>query len=156
MDAVFSGQSIMRRQLFKHYSEVPESWMAIAPNFSFEGDPKMYSGDDGSFLYDPVTLIKAQVTRDIAEHALKVNSWYRSPLLNARTKGAAPLSEHLLGRAVDISTRGRSREHLYLAGMSAGWTSFGFYNTFIHFGTSGRRWFGSQEAKRIWLPILSK
>lgn len=129
--------------------------MAIAPNFSFEGDPKMYSRDDGSFLYDPVTLVRMQVTRNIAEHPLTVNSWYRSPLLNARTPGAAPLSEHPMGKAVDISTRGRNREHIYLAALAAGWTSFGFYTSFIHLGTTGRRWFGSTKAKRIWLPILN-
>lgn len=128
--------------------------MAIAPNFSFEGDPRMYSRDDGSFYYDPVTLIMMQTTRNIVNHALWVNSWYRSPLLNAITRGASPVSEHLVGRAVDISTVGYDRERIYRAGIEAGFTSMGFYNTFIHFGRSGKRWFGSHQSKLIWAPIL--
>lgn len=146
----------MHRLLFQHWSQVPDSWMAIAPNFSFEGDPKMVSADTGAFLFDPLTLTLMQGTRDIAGHSLRVNSWYRSPLLNARTRGAAPLSQHVEGRAVDISTRGRDREHVYLSAMASGWTSFGFYETFIHVGTSGKRWFGSQRAKKLWAPILHK
>lgn len=145
----------MRRKLFQHYSEVPASWMAIAPNFSFAGDPKMVSADTGAFLYDPVILIQAQVMRDVLELPLTVNSWYRSPLLNAHTPGASPISEHPQGRAIDFSTRGRDRAQMYWAARVAGFTSFGFYKTFIHVGTSGKRWFGSHEAKRIWTPLLN-
>ena len=144
----------MKRTLFDHWSMVPDSWMAPFSYFSFEGDPKMVSSDDGSFLYDPVTLMMAQSMRYSFGGSLEVNSWYRSLLLNSVTPGAVPLSEHPQGRAIDFSTRGRNRASMFRAAKEAGFTSFGFYNTFIHVGRSGRQWFGSQEAKQVWEPIL--
>jgi len=45
--------------------------------------------------------------------------------------GGAPLSQHLR-LAADISLVGHDKRALLLACRRAGFTSFGFYNTFLH------------------------
>lgn len=129
--------------------------MAVCPSFTFQGDKKM-AAPDGSFLYDEETLTRLQRYRDIMAAPVRINSLYRTPMQNAMTPGASPTSEHLNGRAVDLSTRGRDPEQCWHAAVMAGFTGLGFYNTFIHVDTGRERaWFGSRSAKALWTPILS-
>lgn len=78
--------------------------------------------------------------------SLTINSAYRSPEKNASVGGATG-SQHMQGKAVDISTRGMddlTKRSLLSKAMEAGFTSFGFYPTFMHADTrAGKaRWVG--------------
>lgn len=42
--------------------------------------------------------------RELYGKPIKVNSGYRSPMVNAATENASPTSDHMAGRAADIDT----------------------------------------------------
>lgn len=135
--------------LFEHFSHVPERWMVSFPNFTFKGDPALYCPADGSFFYDYQMLTLLQRYRFISQKPVNINSGHRSPSYNARLAGA-PLSQHLR-LAFDISLNNRDHMEEYKMLKQAGFTSFGFYETFIHVDRRpGAFWFGSSAAKRLW------
>ena len=108
---------------------------------------------NGEFYWHKATFDAIQHARDMLGHPLRINSAHRHWLHNIAVRGA-PRSSHLF-IALDVSTRGRDRGRIYHALLKAGFTSFGFYKTFIHVDLRpGRRWYGSVEAKEIWEPIL--
>lgn len=138
--------------LFKHYTHVPKNVMMGFPNFSFEGDPKLYCPLTGEFFYDYTTLSNLQRYRFYSDKPTRINSGHRSPLHNSRV-GGVPLSAHL-ALAVDINLVGRDFVEEYEHLKRAGFSSFGFYNTFIHVDMRpGRHWFGSISAKKHWQSL---
>jgi uncharacterized protein YcbK (DUF882 family) len=72
-----------------------------------------------------------QSARTALRRPVAVLSAYRSPIHNARV-GGAPRSRHLFGDAFDIRRSGHNDRLLYDALVEAGFTGFGFYQTFIH------------------------
>jgi len=46
------------------------------------------------------TARRLEIVRSLTAHPIHINSWYRSPELNAAV-GSAPTSQHILGEAVD-------------------------------------------------------
>lgn len=138
--------------LFRHYTDVPSYFMDTFPNFSFRGDPQLYCPLTGAFYYDETTLSNLQRYRFYSGKSVRLNSGHRSPLHNSRV-GGAPLSAHLR-LAIDINLVGRDYVREYELLKRAGFTSFGFYNTFIHVDMRpGRRWFGSKSAKQYWQSL---
>jgi len=64
--------------------------------------------------------------------------------------GGAPFSQHLK-LAADISTLGHDRRKLLRACRNAGFTGFGFYNTFLHIDLGRpRNWWSGEKAKQLW------
>ena len=83
---------------------------------------------------NPKAMDALQAVRTALGRPLVINSAYRCPEHN-RNVGGAKNSQHLWGNAFDISTRGMSeleRLELMDAAKEAGFTGFGFYNTFLH------------------------
>lgn len=74
-------------------------------------------------------------------HALIVNSGYRSPEHNAKTKGAAPNSYHVKGLAADIRPQDPKKvdELWELADRMNQTGGVGRYNTFVHVDRRGVR-----------------
>lgn len=102
----------------------------------------MASKGDGSIQIHVETLDKADKLREMAGHALVINSWYRD-LEHNRKVGGGSKSEHLNGRALDISLHNvKNPKHLYELAKLAGFTGFGFYDTFMHVDTGKPRFWG--------------
>lgn len=94
-----------------------------------------------------------QKARSDVRRAFYILSAHRCSLHNARI-GGAPLSQHLK-LAADISTHGHNRRLLFLACRRAGFTGFGFYQSFLHIDLGRpRHWYGGQKAKGLWQIYL--
>jgi uncharacterized protein YcbK (DUF882 family) len=137
--------------LYSHWSDTNDrEW----PYRNFKRT-EFASKDNGEFYWHQRTFDAVQRARDILAHPLRVNSGHRSWLYNIAI-GGAPRSAHLF-IALDISTRRYNRARIYHALKKAGFQSFGFYETFIHVDMRPwRQWYGSQEARQIWAPILAR
>jgi hypothetical protein len=98
-----------------------------------------------SELMDKLEALRATVGKP-----LRVNSGYRSPEYNATLEGAAPKSEHVQGRAVDISMAGHDPAEFYAAAKAIGFRGFGFYpephNNFMHLDIGAARTWGRPGA----------
>jgi uncharacterized protein YcbK (DUF882 family) len=75
---------------------------------------------------------------------LVLNSGYRTPRRNATIEGAAANSQHIHGRAADISVEGVSHRDVRDAAEASGAPGLGRYASFTHLdvGPPGRRWRG--------------
>lgn len=132
--------------LYSHYSDIPDDvwrWANFSPD-----EPNLACPCCGEFFLNPVAMDCLQRTRTLLGEPLTINSGHRCGVHNALV-GGAPLSEHKK-LALDISLRGLDRFTVYDAAKKAGFTTFGFYQTFLHADTRpGRRWYGA-GAKRLW------
>lgn len=116
------------------------------PNFSRE---EFACADCGQNYYWPLFMDKLQAARISVGRPFIILSGHRCGLHNARV-GGAPLSQHLR-LAVDISTHEHDRGSLFYACEKAGFTGFGFYQTFLHIDLGRpRKWWSGEKAKRIW------
>ena len=75
---------------------------------------------------------------------LVLNSGYRTPRRNATIEGAAVNSQHIHGRAADISVAGVPHRDVRDAAEASGAPGMGRYASFTHLdvGPPGRRWRG--------------
>lgn len=97
----------------------------------------------------PDFMDRLEAARVKSGRAFHILSAHRCALHNARV-GGAPLSQHLK-LAADIAVYNHQREALYHACRNAGFTGFGFYQTFLHIDLGRSRfWYGSQKAKDLW------
>jgi hypothetical protein len=127
--------------LYAHYSHIPvHAW-----HYRWFTPRELASKGDGSLLVDHDAISKLERMREILGKPLIITSAYRDPLHNARV-GGAPMSMHRFGRAFDIASQGRVRQELYQAAVEAGFTGFGFYNTFLHVDTGRKRQWGKSAA----------
>lgn len=133
----------MAYKLYQHWSEVNLEWFKLHwPDFTPEElSSREDHGGDGSFLLVPHALDSLQAVRTALRRALHINSAYRDPIHNAKV-GGAPLSQHKFGTAFDISLRNHNVKELYEASKKAGFTGFGFYNTFLHVDKGPARTWG--------------
>lgn len=123
--------------------------MKLSPNFSLsEFASKCGSETPQNVIANLTQLaIQLQVLRNEIGVSIIINSGYRSPKHNRRV-GGSPKSQHLQGRAADITARGFTPrqladviERLIREGkMQNG--GLGVYPTFVHYdiGGAGRRW----------------
>jgi len=86
---------------------------------------------------------------------LRINSGHRCALHNARV-GGAPLSLHKK-LAFDVALQGHDLRRLLRAARGAGFTGFGFGQTFLHLDLRGRpaHWFYGERSKARWISLLS-
>lgn len=104
----------------------------------------------GAFFRDEESFDALQHMRRALGRPVVLTSGHRSPLHNARV-GGAPRSAHL-AFAADILLAGHDRHALLSAAREAGFTGFGFYETFLHCDRRQppRHWYGSNRAKQLW------
>lgn len=134
--------------LYSNYSEVPwdyERW----PNFRPD-EPNLYCPLTGEFYFDEQALDALQQVRTMLGRPVHINSGHRSPIHNAMVGGKA-LSEHKrIAFDIDLSNH-PDRQEVFQACLHAGFTGFGFYQTFIHIDRGQpRSWFGN-GARGLWI-----
>lgn len=124
----------LNTRFYKHWSEIPRSiW--IWENFT----PKeIASKGDGSILIDVEALNKLQALRNSLGKPLIIKSAYRDPGHNTKV-GGAKNSNHLKGKAFDVSLHNQDKELLYGAAKACGFSGFGHYNSFLHLDTGKQR-----------------
>lgn len=135
--------------LYAHWSAAP--WDGARwPSFTAR---EVACRASGEYFHDPASFDALQRARDALGAPLRVTSGHRSAAHNAAI-GGAPLSAHL-AFAADVALDGRDPRALCEAARAAGFSSFGFYTTFIHLDRRrpARRWFGSHEAKERWTTL---
>ena len=132
--------------LYSHHSEVPAAawpWANFTP-------AELASRGDGSLLLEEDAIGRLQWARNQADRAFHIHSAYRDPIHNARV-GGAPRSRHKSGDAFDIGLLGHARHVLLNLCRAAGFTGFGFYQTFLHVDLGPRRtWYGGNIARQLW------
>lgn len=133
--------------------------MKLTANFS-----KMeFDSRDGSVMPDDVfqnikeLAINLQKIRDYLGEPMHINSGYRSPSHN-KAIGGSPNSQHLLGKAADITTKNFTAKELslviermiYQGEIKEG--GVGLYNGFVHYDIRGgrARWNSSNRYKDFW------
>jgi len=121
------------------------------PNFS---SPEMACRHCGEIYHWSEFMDRLQQARILAAKPFRIHSAHRCSLHNARI-GGAPLSQHLK-LAADIGLSGHEPRELYKSCRAAGFTGFGFYQTFLHIDLGPRRsWYGNtqhgnRKAKQLW------
>ena len=123
-------------------SRAPNNW----PHFSAS---EMACRHCGQGYYWPAFMRRLERARIVSGKPFHILSAHRCALHNARI-GGAPLSQHLR-LAADIAVYNHDRFALEAACRAAGFTGFGYYQTFLHIDLgSPRSWHGSQKAKELW------
>jgi len=127
--------------------DAPTPW--LWPNFTRAEMACRHCGEG----YDcPAFMDALQRARDISGRPFHILSAHRCAVHNARV-GGAPLSQHLW-LAADISLQGHSRRNLVTACKTAGFTGFGYYQTFLHIDLGpARKWYGGPKAKKLWQTL---
>ncbi len=106
----------------------------------------------GQMFYWSDFMERLQNARNISGRAFHILSAHRCALHNAHV-GGAPFSQHLR-LAVDISLVGHERHNLAQACKAAGFTGFGYYQTFLHIDLGPKRyWYGDLKAKTLWQTL---
>lgn len=102
----------------------------------------------------PEALDAVERLRRLLGVPVVLTSGHRCALHNARV-GGAPLSQHKR-LAFDVVLRGHDPARLLAAARAAGFTGFGFGNTFLHLDTRVRpaHWFYGQRSKARWTSVL--
>jgi uncharacterized protein YcbK (DUF882 family) len=94
-------------------------------------------------LLDVLAYIQTVATMEAgAPAAVVVNSGYRTPRRNATIEGAAQRSQHIFGRAADLTVEHLSQSRVAAIAGAAGAAGIGQYRHFTHIdvGREGRRW----------------
>lgn len=80
-------------------------------------------------VYDKIDRIRAQLNVP-----LHINSGYRCVAHNAELPDSKPNSQHLLGKAIDVSTANMTNEkrHEFLKYVHSEFNGIGFGKTFFH------------------------
>jgi uncharacterized protein YcbK (DUF882 family) len=105
--------------------------LKISKNFSLHE----FECHDGSHLVklDEVLIEKLQQLRDKIGLPITINSGYRTPEHNTKI-GGAPKSQHMLGKAADISVRGWTAKQITEMAETIGFGGIGIYHkqNFVH------------------------
>jgi uncharacterized protein YcbK (DUF882 family) len=99
---------------------------------------------------------RLQIMRDKLGKPMSITSCFRGPKLN-RAVGGVPNSQHLYGRAADISVTGHDRKEMVQAALDAGFTGIGLGRTFLHVDTRAGAltvWQYQASATALWVPAL--
>jgi hypothetical protein len=109
----------------------------------------------GETYVDAAALDALERLRCDLARPLVITSAHRCALHNARV-GGAPLSRHKR-LAFDIALAGHDPLRLVTAARAAGFTGFGFGQTFLHLDTRARpaHWFYGQRSIQQWTSVLS-
>lgn len=121
--------------IYRHWRDMPwdaNRWPDFHPS-------EIGCNHCGEAYYDPAALDMIQAARTHAGVPFILNSAHRCWRHNAAV-GGAPLSAHKK-IAFDVAVSDRTKSVIFRSLMEAGFTTFGFYGTFIHTDPRpGRRW----------------
>jgi len=140
--------------IFAHYSQVDtRHWRW--PNFPPD-EPYLACPCCGQLCVHEPSLDMLQRARELVGRPIRLNSGHRCVIHNARVRGA-PLSQHKK-IAFDVSLYDHNPQRLLACLREAGFSTFGFYRTFIHTDIRpGRRWFSkklSQQEVAQWNSVI--
>ncbi|MBU6297513.1 MAG: hypothetical protein KGJ79_15395 [Alphaproteobacteria bacterium] len=109
----------------------------------------------GEIAVWPEALDALEALRVAVAAPLVITSGHRCALHNARV-GGAPLSLHKR-LAFDVALKGHDPARLAMAARAAGFSGFGFGQTFLHLDTRARpgHWFYGQRSEQLWTSALS-
>lgn len=131
--------------IYEHWSDMPwdkDRW----PNFTAAEVSCRHCGES---YYDPLDFDMLQALRTNLGSAVDLNCGHRCEVHNILV-GGAPLSQHWVANAWDISIHRTDPAKLFAAASQAGYTTFGFYGTFMHTDLRpGRRW-ATKQGKVTW------
>ena len=100
---------------------------------------------------------RLQRMRDALGAPLIITSGFRNKALNTAV-GGARWSQHLLGRAADISIKGHDCKEMVQAALKAGFSGIGLGRAFLHVDTRPQDhvtvWEYNRGATQIWKPAL--
>lgn len=135
--------------IYSHFSDMP--WDAARwKNFT---PAELACRHCGEAYYDPLAFDVLQAARDNLGEPMRVNCGHRCAVHNAHV-GGAPMSQHKK-IAFDLSVRRTAPAKMLAACKSAGFTTFGFYQTFLHVDLRpGRRW-ATAGGKKTWKQFLT-
>ncbi len=120
------------------------------PHFS---DAEMACRHCGERYHWPEFMGRLERVRVAVARPVHILSAHRCALHNARI-GGAPLSQHLR-LAADISLHNHNPRVLLAACRRAGFTGFGYYQTFLHIDLGApRHWFANSHARAKWHNYL--
>jgi zinc D-Ala-D-Ala carboxypeptidase len=124
--------------IYAHYSEAPwseERWQ----NFSAK---ELACSCCGEYYHDDLSLDQLQSARSKSGRGYNINSGHRCVRHNKEVGGAAK-SQHLK-IAFDIALSGHDPRELETALRESGFTTFGYYGTFLHTDIRpGRIWYSN-------------
>ena len=115
--------------------------MKLTKNFKLKEFECKGGGKMPLDVYENVIKLagQLQILRDYTGRAITINSAYRNPEHNAKINGSSKKSQHLLGKAADITIEGLKPAEVYriiedlieLGEMLQG--GLGSYDTFTHY-----------------------
>jgi hypothetical protein len=134
---------------YSHWTQVPQDgkWTARWPNFSPQ---EIACRGTGALVVDEEAMDALQALRNMMGHPLIVVSAYRSPSHN-KAVGGAENSQHLRGRAFDISVANTDPHILIRAARKAGFRGIGTYprQGFVHVDVGPERTWGDPFPPRV-------
>tara|TARA_R110000824_G_scaffold43145_2_gene126602 strand:- start:252 stop:656 length:405 start_codon:yes stop_codon:yes gene_type:complete len=127
---------------YEHWSQVPRTgaawpWKYFVPE-------EVACQGTGKLLVNREFLNNLDNLRGILAHPVRVLSAYRSAYHNARVGGAV-FSRHLKADAADISIVGQDKIKIRDTAREAGFTGFGYYQTFLHVDLGRPRDWGKEK-----------
>lgn len=130
----------MGTRSFAHWRDVPTTYWRW-PSFSPE---EIACRGTGALLVDEEAMDRLQQLRTRIGKPIIVLSGYRSPEHNRRI-GGEKTSQHLQGKAFDISMANHQPQAFEIAARVAGFTGFGSYpdRNFMHIDTGPARSWGT-------------
>lgn len=134
--------------IYRHWREMPwdkNRW----PNFH---PSEMACRHCGESYYAPAAFDAIQSARTSAGIPFRINSAHRCWWWNARV-GGAPKSQHKK-IAFDVAVTDATKRVILRALRDAGFTTFGFYGTFVHTDPRpGRRWV-TNAGRKTWNGLV--
>jgi uncharacterized protein YcbK (DUF882 family) len=127
--------------LYRHWRDYLGDW--YWPNFS---PVELSCKHCGEYYHCDRTIDALQNVRDTIGRAMVISSAHRCVTHN-KNVGGAKASQHLK-LAIDIQAAGHDRAKLVAACKAAGFSGFGFYNTFLHVDMGPIRVWGDQSKWR--------
>lgn len=106
----------------------------------------------GQYFHDPESLDMLQAARTHANVPFKINSGHRCWRHNAAV-GGAPMSMHKK-IAFDVAVNNSNKRVILMALREAGFTTFGFYGSFVHTDKRrGRKWI-TNAGRQTWSGLV--
>ena len=137
---------------YEHFSQAPwqeDRW----PNFKAV---ELACPHCGEYYHDEWMLDGFQYLRRNLNQPVQINSARRCAFYNASNKiGGAVHSQHKMRVAFDISIRNRDPAKILGLLREYGYSTFGFYGSFIHVDARKNRKWSTKSGKKVWKSLVA-